>query len=43
MPILDGYEVCRQLRGFYDQEKKLFEVKHLKEVPIFIAFSGFVN
>ena len=43
MPILDGFEACKQIRDHFDQEMHLFREEHKIKRPLFVAFSGFVD
>lgn len=43
MPIVDGYEACRQMKQFFDHEGQLFVVENRVKIPLLIAFSGFVD
>lgn len=43
MPILNGYEACKQIKQHFDQEKHLFIGEKKLKIPLLVAFSGFVD
>ena len=46
MPIMNGFEACKQIKQFYDQEKQLFKVNQNRDVdnvPLMVACSGFID
>jgi CheY-like chemotaxis protein len=42
MPILNGYESCKQIKKHYDQNSRFFGGPNMQISPVLIAFSGFV-
>jgi CheY-like chemotaxis protein len=44
MPIMGGYEACRNIQLFFDNEQKLFRASSTRlRRPILVALSAFVN